>query len=56
MKPEEKTAEKYLSALSLGPVTYEPDGNVPPDFKVGKSLGVEVRRLNHKTTGSNLHC
>lgn len=51
MKPEEETAEKYLSALSLGPVTYEPDGNVPPDFKVGKSLGVEVRRLNQSHFG-----
>ena len=48
MNREEKIAQEYLSRLSLGQVIHEPDGNVPPDFKVGPRLAVEVRRLNQQ--------
>ena len=27
-------------------VTYEPDGNIPPDFLLDNRIAVEVRRLN----------
>lgn len=46
MDRSEKMAETYLQTLSLGEVVFEPDGNVPPDFCVGGSIAVEVRRLN----------
>ncbi len=46
MKPEEEIAEKYLKGQSLRCVKFEPDGNIPPDFRVGRKIGVEVRRLN----------
>ncbi|MFM8900143.1 MAG: hypothetical protein ACKOF9_09380 [Burkholderiales bacterium] len=46
MDVSEQLAERYLRSLNLGAVTYEPDGNVPPDFLVGTDIAVEVRRLN----------
>jgi hypothetical protein len=46
MKREETVAEKYLIGLSRGVVQFEPDGNIPPDFRVASTIGVEVRRLN----------
>jgi len=46
MDPTEAAAEAFLRGLNLGPITYEPDGNTPPDFLVGTDLAVEVRRLN----------
>lgn len=46
MNKSEQLAERYLTSLNLGKVVYEPDGNVPPDFAVGGSIAVEVRRLN----------
>ena len=52
MKPEESFAEQYLLGLGLGQVVFEPDGNIPPDFSIGKTLGVEVRRLNQQYFGS----
>lgn len=53
MDPTETAAEAFLLRLNLGPVVYEPDGNIPPDFRVGSDLAVEVRRLNqhHGTVG-----
>lgn len=45
MNDDEKIANDYLSSVS-GNVIYEPDGNIPPDFSVDISTGVEVRRLN----------
>ena len=39
-------ADRDLRSLELGPVVYEPDGNVPPDFAIDGSIAVEVRRLN----------
>lgn len=46
MDRSEALAESYLNSLSLGEVRFEPDGSVPPDFAVGSSIAVEVRRLN----------
>lgn len=53
MKPEESIAEQYLLGLGLGQVVFEPDGNIPPDFSIGKTIGVEVRRLNQQYFGSS---
>ncbi|MFA5825887.1 MAG: hypothetical protein WC825_07935 [Gallionellaceae bacterium] len=46
MDESEQLVEKYLLALNRGAVVFEPDGNIPPDFSLGGSIGVEVRRLN----------
>lgn len=46
MNADEQKAEKYLKSLGRGNVTYEPDGNVPPDFSLANSIAVEVRRLS----------
>lgn len=46
MDDSERLANLYLRDLNLGPVVFEPDGNIPPDFSVGGYIGVEVRRLN----------
>lgn len=46
MDDSEQIADRYLRDLNFGAVTFEPDGNVPPDFSVGERIGVEVRRLN----------
>lgn len=46
MDRSEAHAEAYLRHLGLAPVVYEPDGNVPPDFRVAEGIAVEVRRLN----------
>ena len=46
MKAEERIAELYLQQLNLGPVVFEPHGQVTPDFVVDGRIGVEVRRLN----------
>jgi len=46
MDQEERSAKRYLCRNYLQCVKYEPDGNIPPDFRVGKKIGVEVRRLS----------
>jgi hypothetical protein len=47
MNQEEKAAEKYLYSISLGVPIYEPEGfKRPPDFGLGGTIGIEVRRLN----------
>lgn len=46
MKDSEAHARAFLLQLGLGPVTYEPDGNQPPDFVTADGTAVEVRRLN----------
>jgi len=51
MKVEEKIAGDCLGRLRLGTVQFEPDGNIPPDFSVGDSIAVEVRRLNQNYFG-----
>ncbi|MNE64604.1 hypothetical protein D3C80_1600240 [compost metagenome] len=45
MYRSEELAKAYLESLGLGPVAYEPDGHVPPDFMIG-DIAIEVRRLN----------
>lgn len=53
MNQDESIAEKYLKTYYEN-VVYEPDGNIPPDFSIGDSVGVEVRRLNqqHRDNGN----
>jgi hypothetical protein len=46
MKPSEALARQYLLGLNLGPIVFEPDGQIPPDFVIGGRIAVEVRRLN----------
>ena len=46
MDESEQLVEKYLLALGRGSVVFEPDGNIPPDFSLEGSIGIEVRRLN----------
>lgn len=46
MDRSEALAKQYLETLDLGPIVYEPDGNVPPDFALKGGIAVEVRRLN----------
>lgn len=46
MNRDEKAAETYLISQIRETKIYEPDGNIPPDFSLGSSIGVEVRRLN----------
>lgn len=46
MDDSERLAEKYLVELGRGPVVFEPDGNVTPDFSLNDNIGIEVRRLN----------
>jgi hypothetical protein len=48
MNASERLALAYLHGLDLGPVEFEPDGNIPPDFVVGGRIAVEVRRLNQQ--------
>lgn len=52
MDASERLAQMYLESLNLGPVLYEPAGNIPPDFLVAGRIAVEVRRLNqnHETS------
>lgn len=47
MNQDESIAEAYLKKCYEN-VVYEPDGNIPPDFSIGGSVGVEVRRLNQQ--------
>jgi hypothetical protein len=52
MKYEEKIADDYLKS-AYSDIVYEPDGNIPPDFKVNNHIGVEVRRLNQNIHSGN---
>lgn len=45
MDQSEALACAYLESLRCGPVSHEPDGQIPPDFTLG-DIAVEVRRLN----------
>jgi hypothetical protein len=55
MDDSERTIFEYLQNQDLGPVVYEPDGNVPPDFLVNGRIAVEVRRLNENVETSTGH-
>lgn len=46
MDDSERLVERYLNDLCRGSVVFEPDGNIPPDFSLAGSIGIEVRRLN----------
>ena len=46
MDESERIASEYLATLGFNDIQYEPDGNVPPDFVLNKTIAVEVRRLN----------
>ncbi|WP_263820018.1 hypothetical protein [Salinibacter sp.] len=47
MNQEEQLAQSYLENISSENVRYEPRGSyTTPDFDVGGTVGVEVRRLN----------
>ena len=46
MNHDGKVALEYLHNLSMGAVSYEPDGNCPLDLTIGANIAVEVRRLN----------
>jgi hypothetical protein len=53
MKKDESIAYSFLSNLSIGTVLHEPDGNIPPDFSINSSIGIEVRRLNQHYFNNN---
>lgn len=48
MNRKEKIIENYLKSLGFSDIIYEPNGNVPPDFLVDKTIAIEVRRLNQQ--------
>jgi len=53
MDSSEKAAKEYLEHLGLGAVTFEPDGNVCPDFLLDGRIAVEVRRLNQNESADS---
>jgi len=46
MNKEEIIVENILKKKYHKKIVFEPDGNIPPDFKIGNLIAVEVRRLN----------
>lgn len=56
MDHSEKLADEYLRHLGFQDITYEPDGNVPPDFLVDKKIAVEVRQLNQNQITDSGYC
>ncbi len=46
MNRDETLVKQFLTSLDMGPITYEPDGSIPPDFLVNGRIAVECRRLN----------
>ncbi len=56
MDHSEKLAHEYLRHLGFQDITYEPDGNVPPDFLVDKKIAVEVRQLNQNQITDAGYC
>jgi hypothetical protein len=46
MNQEEKWVEEYLLYRGFTNIKFEPDGNVPPDFRIDGNIAIEVRRLN----------
>jgi len=47
MDDSETLALSYISSIGYSSITYEPDGNIPPDFLVDGKIAIEVRRLNY---------
>lgn len=46
MDSSEAAIQRLLAHMGFTDITYEPDGNIPPDFVVNGQIAVEVRRLN----------
>lgn len=46
MNREEIIVQKLLKKEFDEQIIFEPDGNIPPDFKIGDNTAIEVRRLN----------
>jgi hypothetical protein len=46
MNKDERLALEYLQHIGFQDIIHEPDGNIPPDFLIDKSIAAEVRRLN----------
>ena len=46
MDAQEKVVNEYLIKQGYELITFEPDGNVTPDFLVNGLIAIEVRRLN----------
>jgi hypothetical protein len=40
IKDDELTAQQYLLGLGVGSVTFEPDGNIPPDFVINNKIAI----------------
>lgn len=51
LKDDELTAQQYLLGLGVGSVTFEPDGNIPPDFVINNRIAIEVRRIEDQYWG-----
>jgi hypothetical protein len=54
MDPTEAHVREHLAFRGYTDIVYEPDGRVPPDFRVDGKIAVEVRRLNQQD-GSGEH-
>lgn len=46
MDPTEELVFEHLAYRGYANIVYEPNGNVPPDFRVDNNIAIEVRRLN----------
>jgi len=46
MNTEEALVLSILKKNYQEKIIFEPDGNIPPDFKLGDHIAIEVRRLN----------
>jgi hypothetical protein len=55
MNHSEKLVFEYLTAQGFSNITYEPDGNVSPDFVIDGRIAVEVRRLNENEKTATGH-
>jgi len=51
MDESEQKAQIFLESLGYSNISPEPDGNIPPDLLVDKTIAVEVRRLNQNIIG-----
>lgn len=49
MDRSEEIIKKNLELRGFSDITFEPDGNIPPDFVINGKIAVEVRRLNQNT-------
>jgi hypothetical protein len=54
MDDSEALVEQFLRHQGYVDFVYEPDGRIPPDFLVNKSIAIEVRRLNQNHVENNI--